>query len=174
MAETIFDPSQYLSSIRGQQYLEVKWRLAWLRAEHPDAVITTHLASHQDDRAIFSAEVTLPEGGSATGWGSETSAGFGNYIERRKPRRSVARLPRSVSAPSFASISTTALTRACWPMPRSSCIKTSKASPDSSNRRHANRGSNTTRCPRRRSEKFRPCRGTSASPPPRSTRSRFR
>src|SRR5699024_4731620 len=86
MAETTFDPSQHLSSIRGQQYLEVKWRLAWLRAEHPDAVITTHLASHQDDRAIFSAEVTLPEGGSATGWGSETSAGFGNYIEKAETK----------------------------------------------------------------------------------------
>lgn len=86
MAQTTFDPSQYLTSIKGQDYLEVKWRLAWLRAEHPDAVITTQMVSHADDRAIFSAEVTLPEGGSATGWGSETLGGFGNYIEKAETK----------------------------------------------------------------------------------------
>ncbi|HWV24518.1 MAG TPA: hypothetical protein VNZ58_10015 [Thermomicrobiales bacterium] len=86
MAQTTFDPSQHLSSIKGQEYLEVKWRLAWLRAEHPDAVITTQLASHEDDRAIFSAHVQIPDGGSATGWGSETAGSFGNYIEKAETK----------------------------------------------------------------------------------------
>lgn len=86
MAHSAFDPAQHLSSIKGQDYLEVKWRLAWLRSEHPDAVITTQLVSHQDDRAIFSADVSIPEGGSATGWGSETVGSFGNYIEKAETK----------------------------------------------------------------------------------------
>lgn len=86
MTQTKFDPAQHLSSIKGQEYLEVKWRLAWLRSEHPNAVVTTHLASHDGDRAIFSAQVEIPEGGSATGWGSETADSFGNYIEKAETK----------------------------------------------------------------------------------------
>lgn len=86
MAQATFDPGQHLSTIKGQDYLEVKWRLAWLRSEHPDAVISTQLASHDDDRAIFSAKVDLPNGGSATGWGSETAGSFGNYIEKAETK----------------------------------------------------------------------------------------
>lgn len=86
MAQTPFDPSQYLTSIKGQDYLEVKWRLVWLRSDHPDAAITTQLVSHENDRAIFSAHVQLPDGGSSTGWGSETASGFGNYIEKAETK----------------------------------------------------------------------------------------
>lgn len=86
MAKATFDPTQHLSSIKGQEYLEVKWRLAWLRSEHPNAVVTTQLSSHDGSRAIFSAQVELPEGGSATGWGSETADSFGNYIEKAETK----------------------------------------------------------------------------------------
>lgn len=86
MTKTAFDPGQHLSTIKGQEYLEVKWRLAWLRAEQPEATIETELVSHVDDRAIFSAKVQLPEGGSATGWGSETASSFGNYIEKAETK----------------------------------------------------------------------------------------
>ena len=34
-----FDASRYLTNLRGRDYLEVKWRLLWLRTEHPDAVV---------------------------------------------------------------------------------------------------------------------------------------
>ena len=86
MAQATFDPAQHLSTIKGQDYLEVKWRLAWLRSEQPDAVISTLLVSHDNDRAIFSAKVDLPNGGSATGWGSETAGSFGNYIEKAETK----------------------------------------------------------------------------------------
>src|SRR5690349_9939532 len=39
-----FDPSRYLRQGRGRDgndYLGVKWRLVWLRSEHPDAQIST-------------------------------------------------------------------------------------------------------------------------------------
>jgi len=86
MTASKFDPSQYLSKVSGRDYLEVKWRLVWLRSEHPDASITTDMAFNDGDRAIFSARVEIPGGGSATGWGSETADGFGNYIEKAETK----------------------------------------------------------------------------------------
>lgn len=86
MANVTFDPGQHLTKIKGQDYLEVKWRIAWLRAEHPDAILTTELHSHENGRAIFSAHVQVPEGGSATGWGSETVDTFENYIEKAETK----------------------------------------------------------------------------------------
>ncbi len=73
-----FSPDQHLRNLKGQQYLDVKWRLMWLREEHPDAVIKTEMA-HLDldqDLAVFRAEVTIPGKGSASGYGSETKQDF--------------------------------------------------------------------------------------------------
>jgi hypothetical protein len=86
MANSTFDPGQHLTKIKGQDYLEVKWRIAWLRAEHPDAVLTTELHSHENGRAIFSAHVQIPDGGASTGWGSETVDSFENYIEKAETK----------------------------------------------------------------------------------------
>jgi hypothetical protein len=83
---TSFDPSRYLSLVSGKEYLEVKWRLVWLRSEHPDASITTELVTHADNEAIFKASVSIPDGGSATGWGSEDAKGFGDYIEKAETK----------------------------------------------------------------------------------------
>jgi hypothetical protein len=76
-----FEPSHYLMQIDGRDYLEVKWRLVWLRAEYPTARVSTRLVKHEDGFALFRAQVTLPTGASATGWGSETSQDFADYIE---------------------------------------------------------------------------------------------
>ena len=73
-----FKPDEHLRTLKGQQYLDVKWRLAWLREEYPDARITTELAHLDTEKkiAVFKAEVELPSGGSATGYGSETEQDF--------------------------------------------------------------------------------------------------
>ena len=86
MAQQPFDPNAYLSKIKGQDYLEVKWRIAWMRSEHPDARLESELVSHENGRAIMRARVELPDGGAATGWGSETEANFENYIEKAETR----------------------------------------------------------------------------------------
>ena len=67
-----FPHQQYLEKRDGQPYLPLKWRVAWLRADHPQAKIITKLASHEDNVAVFVAEVQLPEGGAATGWGAKS------------------------------------------------------------------------------------------------------
>lgn len=73
-----FKPDEHLRTLKGQQYLDVKWRLAWLREEYPDARITTEMAHLDTEKkiAVFKAEVVLPNGGSASGYGSETEQDF--------------------------------------------------------------------------------------------------
>jgi hypothetical protein len=85
-ANTQFDPARHLTLVSGKEYLEVKWRLVWLRNEHPDAIIETELISHHDNEAVFKAYVKIPNGGSATGWGSEDARGFGDYLEKAETK----------------------------------------------------------------------------------------
>jgi hypothetical protein len=35
MSDKQFDPAKHLTNLKGSEYLEVKWRLVWLRNEHP-------------------------------------------------------------------------------------------------------------------------------------------
>lgn len=85
-----FDPTRYMRQLRGraggQDYLDVKWRLLWLRREHPDAEIVTEHVRIDDGSAIFKATVTLPSGGKATGYGSETASDFGDFIEKAETK----------------------------------------------------------------------------------------
>ena len=86
MSEKIFDASKYLTKLNGRDYLEVKWRLLWLRTEHPEAIISTEMVKHEAGLALFRAQVSLPEGGEATGWGSETASDFTDYIEKAETK----------------------------------------------------------------------------------------
>ena len=81
-----FDPSKYLTKVGGSDYLEVKWRLVWLRQTHPGGAIETELVSHSDNAAVFRATVTVPNGGSATGYGSESVGDFRDYIEKAETK----------------------------------------------------------------------------------------
>ena len=87
MTETrTFDPTRHLSLINGNEYLEVKWRLVWLRTEHPDARIETEMVTHANNEVVFRASVSIPDGGSATGWGSEDAQSFGDYLEKAETK----------------------------------------------------------------------------------------
>lgn len=87
MADTTsFDPGRYLTKVGSADYLEVKWRLVWLRQNHPDATIETELVSHNDQLAIFKATIAIPNGGSATGFGSEGFNDFREYIEKAETK----------------------------------------------------------------------------------------
>jgi hypothetical protein len=86
--ERRFDPARYLRKLGKGDYLEVKWRLLWLRTEHPDAVIETELVRLEKDppMAVFRARVAIPGGGSATGWGQEEPKDFGDYLEKAETK----------------------------------------------------------------------------------------
>lgn len=85
-----FDPSRHLRQLRGRSgtdgYLDVKWRLVWLRSEHPDAVITTEHVTITSDLAVFKCSVSIPGGGSASGYGSETAGDFGDFLEKAETK----------------------------------------------------------------------------------------
>lgn len=85
-----FDPAPYIRRLRGRggpvDYLDVKWRLVWLRKDHPNAQIATELVTFTDELAIFKAIVAVPEGGSASGYGSETARDFADYVEKAETK----------------------------------------------------------------------------------------
>src|SRR4028119_1559632 len=83
---TPFEPARYLTRVNGSDYLEVKWRLVWLRDQHPDATVETELISHNDNTAVFRARVAIPGGGSSTGWGSETTGDFRDDLEKAETK----------------------------------------------------------------------------------------
>jgi hypothetical protein len=81
-----FDPRDHARRLEnGADYLDVKWRIAWLRAEHPDALIETELLAVDEERALCKAIVRLPTGGSASAHASATRGG-GSAVEQAESR----------------------------------------------------------------------------------------
>jgi hypothetical protein len=108
----MFQSGDHLMNIgtanKPRMYLEVKYRLVWLREEHPEAQITTEIVhldldkevsaevSEWDDNlrksvkvtkhakglVIFKATITLPNGAIGTGTKCENAAAFGDWIEK--------------------------------------------------------------------------------------------
>jgi hypothetical protein len=84
---TTFDPSRHLTKVGSADYLEVKWRLVWLRTVHPDAELDMQLMTHPSEpEAIFKCTIVIPGGGKASGWGSETPSDFGDYLEKAETK----------------------------------------------------------------------------------------
>lgn len=85
-----FDPAQHLTPARKggpADYLQVKWRIVWLRHEHPDAEISTEERHHEiGQSATFWARVTIPGKGSATGHGMEERKDFHDYYEKAEAK----------------------------------------------------------------------------------------
>ena len=89
-----FNPMDKITALSGKAYLEVKWRLVWLRLEHPTASINTEMIKHDEKEAIFKATIVIPNrdqdagwtGGDATGWGSETKTDFKDYLEKAETK----------------------------------------------------------------------------------------
>jgi hypothetical protein len=79
-----FNPRDYLIAVSGKEYLEVAWRIVWLREQHPDAIVTQELVDHdkQSGWALFKTSVNLPGGGYAEGYGSESKGDFHDYLEK--------------------------------------------------------------------------------------------
>jgi hypothetical protein len=69
-------------------YLEVKFRLVMFREKYPHGRITTEEVCVDLDRGYARSKATIEdgEGGLATGYGTETKAGFADYCERSETR----------------------------------------------------------------------------------------
>lgn len=70
-------------SLRGKDYLEVKFRLVWFREEHPDWAIETEILSATENSAYARAIIKDEEGRViATSHKFETKQGFHDFIEK--------------------------------------------------------------------------------------------
>jgi hypothetical protein len=82
-----FNPLEYVIRTRGQRdYLEVKYRVLWLRQEHPTARIRSECLTHTENFALFRVTIDLGEKGSAEGHGSEYRDTFLSFIEKAETR----------------------------------------------------------------------------------------
>lgn len=82
-----FNPLDYIIRTRGQRdYLEVKYRVLWLRREHPTARVESECLDHSDNFALFRVAIDLGDKGYAEGHGSEYRESFLNFIERAETR----------------------------------------------------------------------------------------
>lgn len=74
----------------GAQYMDVKYRLVWLREDAPDSRIETEMVSITPEIAVFRAAVTRIVNGEvrgiATGYGSETPGDFRDYVEKAETK----------------------------------------------------------------------------------------
>lgn len=81
-----FEPARYLSRVNGAEYLEVKWRLVWLRDHYPDANIETEMIHYDQEWALCFCRISIPGGGMSTGYGSESRQDFRDYIEKSETK----------------------------------------------------------------------------------------
>src|SRR6478672_10292837 len=86
----IFDAPAHMRKIRTRQgmqdYLDVKWRVAWLRAEFPTAQIVTEQIEGDAEHARFKCTITLPNGAVSSGHGSETQSDFPDFCEKAETK----------------------------------------------------------------------------------------
>jgi hypothetical protein len=69
-----------------QDYLDVKWRVAWLRAEFPTAQIVTEQIEGDSEHARFKCTITLANGAISSGHGSETATDFPDFYEKAETK----------------------------------------------------------------------------------------
>lgn len=85
-----FNPQEHMMNLKGKDYLQVMWRLVWFREEHPEWCINTVMVEHDPERqtAVFRAEIIEPNTGHiiSTGWGSECSKDFRDYLEKAETK----------------------------------------------------------------------------------------
>lgn len=94
LQEATFSPAEHLTDMRGNAYLEVKWRLVWIhdyctKNGYGLSIITENMA-HTDKYAAFKATITISdEKGifrTATGHGSEEKSDFGDFYEKAETK----------------------------------------------------------------------------------------
>src|SRR5690606_11780771 len=70
-------------TLKGKEYLEVKYRLVWFREEHPDWGIETELVAHSDENTTAKATIRDASGRIiATAHKTEDKRGFYDHAEK--------------------------------------------------------------------------------------------
>lgn len=66
-----FDPREHLRQLEdGREYLDLKWRLLWLRTREPEATVETQVVPTDEDEVVCRATISLRSGAAAAAHGS--------------------------------------------------------------------------------------------------------
>lgn len=69
--ESSFNPQDHIRQLEdGRDYLDLKWRLLWLRTREPEASIETQVVPSDDDEIVCRATITIRSGASVSAHGS--------------------------------------------------------------------------------------------------------
>lgn len=82
-----------------RMYLETKWRLVWLRSEHPDAHVETAIHQYDTQTAVVTARIELPKTGAvATGIGTAETKNSSKFSGRILEKAETAAVGRACAA----------------------------------------------------------------------------
>ena len=85
------NPTGNMIKLKGKEYLEVKWRIAWFRHEWPNGHIETSVLALSENAAAIKAEVTqIGESGEvlgrSTGMGQAERNSFESFLEKAETK----------------------------------------------------------------------------------------
>lgn len=82
-----FNPNEHLIGLKGNtKYLQVMWRIVWMREKLPNASIDTECIEHDDKHAKFRATISNDGVLLATAHGSETVNDFKDFFEKAETK----------------------------------------------------------------------------------------
>jgi hypothetical protein len=82
-----FDPRDHIRQLEdGREYLDLKWRLVWLRNQEPDASVESQMVATSEDDVVCRATISLQSGGSATAHGSARRSESERAVEEAESR----------------------------------------------------------------------------------------
>ncbi len=82
-----FDPREHIRQLEdGREYLDLKWRILWLRSQEPDASIETQIISTSEEEVVCRTSINLRSGASVTAHGSALRSEDDQAIEEAENR----------------------------------------------------------------------------------------
>ena len=79
----MFKPEEHLIKIKGNDYMQVQWRIVWMREKHPDWGIETEIINSAPGAVQMKATIKNKEGQIlAQGHKAENKTGFSDYLEK--------------------------------------------------------------------------------------------
>lgn len=77
-----FDPTKHLRNVKGNNYLDVKWRIMWFRSEHPTASIVTEVKDVPGEYAVAKAVIAVDGKTVSTAHKRQVKDSFFDYLEK--------------------------------------------------------------------------------------------
>ena len=82
-----FEPREHIRELEdGREYLDLKWRLVWLRSQQPDATVETQVVPTDEEEVVCRATIVLRSGAAATAHGSSRRANGDAAVELAENR----------------------------------------------------------------------------------------